>query len=162
MNKLFNNPKGAVIAIVVLILLFVAYKANAETEVELGATYSGEFNDGYALSLVERFSGRFDLGVTLVGEQNYKGHVVENNGAVWFAYIAKRPDSWVKVLPSEVTIGAAHWVETNRFIGCQQGYTLGLKWRFGSSASVGVRHFSNAGICKPNRGQDILTFGWSF
>lgn len=158
--KLFDNPKPAVIGIVIVILLFVAYKAKA-TELELGATYSGEFNDGYALSLVERFGDKFDLGVTLIGEQDYKGEVVENNGAVWFGYVAERPKSWVSLLPSEVTIGAAHWIETNRFIGCQQGYMLALKWRF-KNASLGIRHWSNAGICKPNRGQDVLTFGWRF
>lgn len=158
--KLFDNPKWVVAGILLVILLFVAYQAKA-TEMELGATYAGEFNDGYALSLVERFGSKFDVGVTLIGEQNYKDGVVENNGSVWFGYVAERPKSWVKGLPSEVTIGAAHWVETNRFIGCQQGYMLGLKWLFGS-LSVGVRHWSNAGICKPNRGQDVLTFGWRF
>lgn len=161
MKKIFDNPKLAIIGIVIVIALFIAYQAKA-TEVEVGATYAGKFNDGYALTLIERFGDKFDLGVTLVGEQSYKDGVVENNGAVWFGYVAKRPENWFKVMPSEVTIGAAHWIETNRFIGCQQGYMLNLKWRVYKNASVGVRHWSNAGICKPNRGQDLLTFGWMF
>lgn len=159
--KLFNNPKPVVIGIVVVILLFVGYKANA-TEMEIGPTFSGEFNGGYALSIVERFADKIDVGVTLVGEQDFKGDVIENNGRVFVAFVAQRPENWFKILPSEVAIGATHWVETNRFIGCQQGYTLRLKWRLTAYASVGVDHSSNAGICKPNRGQDILTFGWRF
>ena len=159
--KIFNNPTKAVILILLVILMFLSYKAKA-TEVEFGATYSSEFNGGYALSLMERFGDNIDVGITLVGEQKYNDQIVENNGAIWLAFIAKRPENWYAVFPSEVTIGAAHWVETNRFIGCQQGYTLGLKWFVWRDASIGIRHFSNAGICKPNRGQDILTFGWRF
>lgn len=159
--KLFDNPKKAVVMIVIVIIMFFAYKAQA-TEAELGATYSGEFNDGYSLSLIERFAdGKIDVGITVVGEQKYRDMIVENNGAIWLGYVAKKPDNWFAALPAEVTIGAAHWIETNRFIGCQQGYMLGLKWRY-KSASIGIRHFSNAGVCKPNRGQDMLTFGWSF
>jgi len=161
MKKVFNNPKWVVVGILVVILLFFAYKSQA-TEVEGGLTYAGKFNDGYALTIIERFGGKFDLGVTLVGEQDYKGTVIENNGTAWFGYVATRPDHWVRALPYEVTIGAAHWIETNRFIGCQQGYMLGLKWAVNNNASIGVRHWSNAGICKPNRGQDLLTFGWRF
>ena len=160
--KLFNNPKPVVIAIVIVMALFVAYKAKA-TEIELGLTFTSEFNDGYALSLVERFADKVDVGVTLVGEQNFKDQaIIPNNGRVFVAFVAQKPASWFKILPSEVGIGATHWVQTNRLIGCQQGYTLRLKWRLSANASVGVDHSSNAGICKPNRGQDILTFGWRF
>jgi len=162
--KVFNNPKKAVVMILIVIGLFIAYKAKA-TEIEGGATYASGFNDGYALSLIERVGGdKFDLGVTLVGEQTYEREntIVENNGSIWFGYVAKKPERWWAVLPTEVTIGAAHWIETNRFIGCQQGYMLALKWRFLEDASIGIRHWSNAGVCKPNRGQDLLTIGWRF
>lgn len=164
MNKLFNNPKPAIAAIILIILLFAAYKQGNATEMELGATYTGEFNGGFALTINERiFNDKIDVGVTLFSEQNWKDVHVGNNGAFWAAFVAQKPEQWWKVLPSEVSIGASSWIKTQSPInGCLLGYTLGLKWRFGDHASVGIRHWSNAGTCPPNRGQDLLNIGWRF
>lgn len=161
MKKLLNNPKPVVIAIVVIIVLFGSYKAFA-TEMELGATFASEFNGGYSLSIRERFIDKIDVGVTLVSEQDYKGTTLSNNGVIWAAFVAKKPETWWKVLPSEVAIGATHWIETSPFIGCQQGYMLNLRWRLPGNWVAGVWHGSNAGVCKPNHGQDLLTLGWDF
>ena len=160
--KLFNNPSKAVIAIVAIILLFFSYKAFA-TEVELGATFTGEFNGGSGLVLMERvLDDKIDLGVALISEQEWEDVQVGNNGNVFAAYVAQKPDTWWRGLPSEVSIGATHWIKTQSPInGCKQGFMLGLKWRI-NDWSIGVRHWSNAGICKPNRGQDLLTFGYRF
>jgi hypothetical protein len=160
--KLFNNPGKAIVAILLVITLFVAYKAKA-TEIELGPTYTGEFNGGAALTLSERFADKIDVGVAIISAQSWERVNIGNNGNFWFAYVAERPDTWWKPLPSEVHIGGAYWFKTQSPInGCKESYLLGLKWRFGDHASVGIRHWSNAGICSPNRGQDLLTFGWRF
>lgn len=159
--KLFNNPKKAVIAIVIVLALFVAYKAKA-TEMEVGPTYTSQFNGGVALSVIERF-GPVDLGVTLVGEQEWENVKVKNNGLVWAGYVAERPKNWVKILPSEVAVGAGYWFQEDRppITSCHSTFMLGLKWRV-KDFSVGIRHWSNAGVCDKNRGQDVLTFGWRF
>lgn len=160
--KLFNNPKKVVIVLVVFVLLFMSYKAFA-AEVEIGPTFTGEFNGGMALNYMERF-GPVDIGMTLVSDQTWEDgkYSVGNNGNVWLAFIAERPENWWVVLPSEMSIGPAVWIkEYPPIAGCRMGYTLGLKWRFGQF-SIGARHWSNAGICEANRGQDLLTFGWRF
>lgn len=161
--KLFNNPKPVVVVIILIILLFSAYKANA-TEMEIAATYTGEFNGGVALSISERlFDNKMDIGVSLISEQEWENVSIGNNGNVWAAFIATKPDNWWMVLPTEVSIGPSAWIKTQSPInGCILGYMLGLKWRLGDHSSVGIRHWSNAGTCKPNRGQDLLTFGWRF
>lgn len=163
MRKLFNNPPLAILGIVLVILLFVSYKAKA-TELEIGPTYTSGFNGGVGLSVIERVAdGKIDLGVTLLGEQSWENVNVSNNGNVWAAYVAEKPETWVAALPSEVHIGATYWFKAESPIsGCQNGYLLGLKWRLGEQFSVGIRHWSNAGTCPPNRGQDLLTFGWRF
>lgn len=164
MNKLFNNPRAAVVLIIALIVLFFAYKANA-TEAELGATYASKFNSGAGLVLTERlWENRLDIGLALIGEQDYdkENLVVGNNGNFFVAFVASKPASWWIVLPAEAHIGMAYWIETNRFIGDELGYMLALKWHAGDHLSFGIRHWSNAGTVKPNRGQDLLTLGWRF
>ena len=150
------------IGILLVITLFVAYKAKA-TELEVGAAYTGEFNGGVGLTLSERFADKIDLGVALFSDQQWEAVDVDNNGNFWFAYVAEKPATWVVGLPDEVHIGGGYWFKTQTPInGCKETFLLGLKWRLGDHASVGIRHWSNAGICSPNRGQDLLTFGWRF
>lgn len=164
MNKIFNNPKTTVAIIILVILMFVAYKQAEATEIEGGLTYASEFNGGYSLTVMERvLDNKIDLGVTLISEQDYakENLKLKNNGNVWASFIATKPENWTPLMPTEVSIGAAYWIETSRFIGCRLGYQLGIKYRFGD-ASIGVRHWSNAGSCRPNRGQDLLTIGWRF
>lgn len=163
MMKLFNNPPKAIIAIVAVLALFFAYKGCEATELELGPTFTGEFNGGYGLVLTERFlDNKLDFGVALIGEQEWEDVRVENNGNVFVSFVATKPEHWWNVLPTEVHAGATHWIKAQAPInGCKQGYLLGLKWRI-NDWSIGVRHWSNAGTCKPNRGQDLLTFGYRF
>jgi len=162
MNKLFDNPKGAVIAILIVLLLFFAYKAKA-TEVEIGPTFASGFNGGVGLVLTERvYQEKFDLGIALISEQDYNDLKLDNNGNVFVAFVAQKPETWWKALPTEVHIGAAYWIHTSRFIGDELGYTLVLKWRITDHQSIGIRHWSNAGTTKPNRGQDLITWGWRF
>ena len=156
---LFDNKTPLVIAIVVVIVIFSLYNCRSAvaTELEIGATYTGEFNGGIGIAITERvFNGKIDLGIALMGEQEFNGEVTGNNGNVFFAFVAKKPQSWWAVLPSEVSIGAAGWIKTDdRLIGSQLGYMLGLKWRFTKHIGIGIRHWSNAGIVRPNRGQDF-------
>lgn len=164
--RLFNNPKGVVFAILAVLGLFFLYavynKADA-AEAELGPTFTGEFNGGLGLSYMERVHPKIDVGVTLISDQDWNDRVTHNNGNVWAAFVQERPDGWTRWLPSEMSIGAAAWINTDdRLIGCHLGYQLGVKYRFTKALSVGIRHWSNAGTCKPNRGQDVLTFGWRF
>lgn len=167
LQKLFNNPQKAVYFIVAFVLLWIAYAvfSGAEAgEIEGGPTYTGEFNGGAFLSVSERLGEHWDVGFGLISAQTWDEGTdkVGNNGHVWAAYVVERPENWVPVLPSELSIGPNFWFKDNPPInGCQFGYRLGLKYRFGDF-SIGVAHMSNAGTCPPNRGQDLLTFGYRF
>lgn len=165
LQKLFDNPKPAVIAIILVILLFAAYKQASATEMELGPTYASGFNNGAGLVLSERvLNQKVDVGIALISGQDYdkENLRLSNNGNVFATFVAQKPENWWKVLPAEVHIGAAYWIETNRFIGDELGYHLAVKWRVTEHLSINVRHWSNAGTVKPNRGQDLLTVGWRF
>jgi len=160
----FNNRKGVIVAILCLILLFISYGVFA-TEVEVGPTFAGEFNDGMGLVLTERVAdGKIDLGMAIIGEQNYakENLILENNGNFFAVFCQTKPKSWFVLFPADVCIGGAYWIHTSRFIGDELGFHLALKWRIGEHASINLRHWSNAGTVKPNRGQDLLTFGWRF
>lgn len=159
----FNNPSKAIVGILLVIGLFVAYESCSATELEVGPTFTGEFNGGLGLVLMERVHPNIDVGIALISDQEWDGVQAANNGNAFAAFVAERPDGFWRALPDEMHIGASMWIKDNPPInGCRQGYLLGLKYRLGDNFSVGVRHWSNAGTCKPNRGQDLLTFGWRF
>ena len=166
MTKIFNNPKKTVYLVLAFVTLFVSYlyfSADADAEeIEIGPTYTSEFNGGFGITFSERFSGKYDLGLSLISDQSWNNVNVGNNGNFWAAYVVPRPERWWYVLPSELVLGANYWIKTEAPItGCNVGYILGLKYRF-DDFSVGWRHWSNAGSCKPNLGQDLLTFGYRF
>lgn len=171
LQKLFNNPKKAVIAIVIVILLFISYAALAEDdhlEVAIGPTYTGEFNGGVALSLSKRFHRNFDVGITMVSAQEWEQVDIGNNGAAWMRFVAHRPENWTPLLPAEVYIGANYWFkEQSPINGCKEGFLLGLAWDVSLGSFwpnvIGVDHRSNGGVCNgANRGQDMLMLGWRF
>jgi len=164
--NIFNNPKKTVyilLAFAALLLSYLYFMPEAEAvEVEIGPTFTGEFNGGFGVTFSERFAGKYDLGLSLISDQSWEAVQVGNNGNFWAAYVVQRPEKFWKVLPSELALGANYWIKTQSPInGCHVGYILGLKYRF-DDFSVGWRHWSNAGSCRPNRGQDLLTFGWRF
>ena len=166
LQKLLDNPKKAVWGILGFIALFLSYlffAPDAEAaEFEAGPTYTGEFNGGFGVVFSERFAGKYDVGISLISAQQWENVDIGNNGNVWAAYVAKRPDNWWVFLPNEFSLGPSAWIKTQSPInGCILGYHLGLKYRIGD-ASIGIRHWSNAGSCRPNRGQDLLTVGWRF
>ena len=168
LRKLFNNPPKTVLLILLVVGLFLAYgifnKARAETTTfEVGPTFTSQFNGGFGIVLSERVLPRMDVGITLLSSQSWENVSVDNNGNFWAAFVTEKPENWWGFLPDEMYIGANYWVRVQEPInGCHAGYKLGMKWLVKDRYSVGVRHWSNSGICKPNRGQDLLTFGVRF
>lgn len=164
--KLFNNPTKVVYILLAFTALFFAYSyfsAAEATEAEFGATYTSEFNGGAALVLSERFAGNIDVGISLLSDQSWEEVNVSNNAIFWAQFIAKKPDKFWNWLPDELGIGPSIWYKTESPISnCHPGFALSLKKRFGDHFSVGIRHWSNAGICSKNRGQDLLAVGWRF
>lgn len=165
--KLFNNPRKAVFFIFTFLFLFLAYlffgSESDAAEVEVGPTYTSEFNGGYAVVFSERFANKFDVGLSIISEQEWDDVHIGNNGNFWIQYVALKPDRFWMWVPDEVSLGGAYWFKHEDPISsCDTGYWLGMKKRFGDRFSVGYRHGSNAGICKVNSGQDLLLFGWRF
>lgn len=157
---MFNNKPGAV----VLILLFVAaylWSRNAEAEeltgaFELGATItSAEFNGGYGLVYTERVADVWDIGLQLMSDQQFEDKDIGNNGGFMVQRIVER-GKW------EMGLGGSYWIETSNVIGCHTAFAMNIKYKFSRNWHASWRHWSNAGICEHNKGQDLLTIGWRF
>jgi hypothetical protein len=63
--------------------------------------------------------------------------------------------------------GAAYKTETDELNGSRLNFAEQLGWRFprqenGGQVEFAIRHISNAGIKKPNKGQDFLTLAYVF
>lgn len=168
----FNNPGKVIIAILLVVALFVSYAAFAEEEdhieIAAGPTFTSEFNGGMAVTLSKRVNPNIDVGISLVSDQSWDNVQVGNNGSFFARFVVHRPDGWWAGLPSEVQIGGNYWFKAQPPInGAKEGFLLGLHWNTPQPwawmpDTVGVTHFSNAGTNKPNRGQDMLLFGWRF
>jgi hypothetical protein len=63
--------------------------------------------------------------------------------------------------------GAAYKTETDELNGSRLNFAEQLGWRFprqenGGQVEFAIRHISNAGLKKPNKGQDFLTLAYVF
>ena len=167
MQKLFSNIRRKfylVLGFVPLVVVVSTFSPETHAaEFEIGPTYTSRFNGGFGITFSERFAGKYDLGLSLISEQKWEAVHVSNNGNFWAAYVMHKPSRPWRVLPSEFSLGANHWFKNQSPInGCKVGYVLAFKYRFGNDFSIGWRHWSNGDSCVPNRGQDLMTFGWKF
>lgn len=160
----FNNPRAIQIAIALFLLAFVVLRCTeseaAETTIELGAAIASDDLSGIALGFSERFYGKWEVGAMLYGEQDFRkpeGDLTIGNNAIFYA---GRVVNWQRRL--ELSLGLAYWQNTNRLGGCHTTFALGVGLRLSTHAWLSARHFSNAGTCTPNSGQDSLTFAWRF
>lgn len=150
MKKLFDNPKPAVYAIIIFLILFFSIRSCEASGVELGATLL----DGYGLVYAEDIN-KFSVGVMLISNQSWDGIEEGNNGGIFIQRI-------VRYKNFSMGLGAASWINTSRVIGAHIGFHLSLHYDINEKFSLNVRHWSNAGTSINNRGQDLVTIGWEF
>ena len=156
-SKLKINGVWIVLAFVV-VLCFFAYKEANAFEAEVGPGFlSGEYSEGGAAIITERF-GKWSVGGGYVSKQTchcrYPADLDENiffQGQRMFDY-----------KNAELGIGAAYFQNTNRALGKNLTWSLSLGYRFTDHWTVRIRHWSNAGSGSPNLGQDLLTIGYNF
>jgi hypothetical protein len=159
MNKLFNNPKSARIAIWAFIVLFVfviwkVSDAEAETVIGVGAPIvSGNYTDSISLTIAERWDDKWQIDLTIVGEQdvNFSDgmHHLGNNFSIGVQRI-------VRYRQLEVGVGVSKWQNTNRAFGCDFTLHPSVAWRRSERWAIAYDHWSNAGTCAPNSGLDMI------
>ena len=159
--KIFDNPKPAVYMILAFLVGFFLLRSceveASEATLEIGPTFSGEFNGGMGLVYTERFNGTWDVGTMIMSDQTWNdgNSHAGNNGGLFGQRI-------VRYKSFEMGLGASYWINQSALIGDEFAWALSLGWQFNDHASLRIRHWSNAGTVDRNRGQDILTFGWTF
>jgi hypothetical protein len=154
----FNNTRRTLYVIGAFLIVFFGFRAceaEAETIVEGGVSIVSLETEGYALGITERFAGKYDIGVNLIGEQTTHGEKIDNN----FIVHADRVVTWQNL---ELNLGLAYWQNENRLSGCDTGFSMGGAVNLSESLAIRYRHFSNAGTCSPNVGQDMLLVSWKF
>ena len=152
--------KWLVIAFLILLFWFLATEAEAQTEIEVGATnLSGDWAGG-SLVLSETI-GKWSFGGGYVSEQFVKTceridceNDIDPNIFFQIHRVVKR-NRW------ELGIGPSYFQNTNRALGKQLtwGLSVGYRWK---RVAFRFRHYSNAGSGRPNLGQDMLTVGYVF
>ncbi|KKL56137.1 hypothetical protein LCGC14_2248440 [marine sediment metagenome] len=167
MNKLLNNPPviRAIVYIllaVMLLWLWLGEDAEAETIFGIGPAFvSGHYSNTIAITLHERFGGRWEVGLTLVGEQTTKhSQFVGNNFAFGGRLIIPSPKKRF-----ELSFGGAVWAKQNVIVSCESRFTLtlGIAWNIRRGPwNLAIDHASTAGVCKPNPGQNILSIRRKF
>ena len=153
MKDIFNNPKKTVYAILLFIVLYFTIRGceSQASSVEGGPSILS----GYGLVYTESLTDKWDVGLVMVSDQEWKDQSADNNGGFFVQRL-------VRYKRFQMGLGAAYWIATSQLIGSNVGYHLSIhfdltdKWRFN------VRHWSNAGATPNNRGQDLLTLGYMF
>jgi hypothetical protein len=159
--KLFDNPRSAVYAIVVFVLILFtlfAIKARAsDLYVEGGAALVRGETAALGLNINWPQQGPahtdWEAGFLLSGTSEYYR---ENPNAI--TLYGMLVDGYKNF---ELGLGFAYtnveWEYT-----CQETFALMARWRFTPRLAAQWRHFSSAGSCKPNAGRDIATISWRF
>jgi hypothetical protein len=158
--NIFKKAKPGVYLVLAFVIAFVMMRSceaeAAEGTIELGPTYTSEFNGGAGLVYTERLGKHWDVGLMLMSPQQWEQvPTVDTNGGV----MVQRIVTYKKL---EMGLGAAGWINTSRLVGCHVGFALSIRYNFSPRVPLTIRHWSNAGSCERNRGQDLLTIGWRF
>jgi len=116
----------------------------------------GQYEQGIAVAAAERFADNYDVQLLLISSQKTaeRGHL-SANGIV----SAQRV---VKLAHVELGIGPAVWHHTSTINGCRMGYHLSAAVVTSPRVVIRWDHFSNAGTCPPNTGQDLVGVEYRF
>lgn len=155
------RPVMLIAALLALLSFGFCREAKADVRAEVGpAIASGEFTSGAVLRLSQDF-GKFNIGLGYISEQN----IVDRSNRTF----ATRPNLYVDIVRTvdiygkwRGGVGIAFFNNTNRALGCNANATLMIGYEFSDRVGVFLRHYSNAGSCVPNMGQDLLTAQYRF
>lgn len=162
-RKLEKAVKPIVIVGVFLALLMFGFcqEVKADVRLEVGPTFlSGEYAKGQVLILSEQFD-RYSVGVGYISQQRVvdRSKTLYNLRENMYVFGTRHVRITSKF---NLGLGVAYFNETNRALGSNFAFSLLVRYDFSDRLSVNIRHFSNAGSVRPNMGQDMLTFGYSF
>lgn len=157
-----KNWKATVWLVILFLVGFLTIRsceAQAGTIEGGGAIASSELS-GAVIAYNERLAGKWDIGIFVVSDQTFKKPEGNIHMGVNAAIHGQRIVNWKSF---EMGLGAAYWQNTNRLLGCHLTFSLSVRQYFANKRfAVSARHFSNAGSCAPNSGQDMILFGWRF
>jgi hypothetical protein len=135
----------------------VQYDGTSTTPLAL-ATWTWD-DDRYELAAIRFLKAQTRIGETLAGPN-------------WAFELSRRWRlNWSLIdrsgLQLFVGAGAAYKTETDELNGSRLNFAEQLGWRFprqenGGRVEFALRHISNAGLKKPNKGQDFLTLAYVF
>lgn len=165
--NLFNNGKRAtkwIVTFIILLLIWFAYESKAEATVEAGITaISAKYSNGNSLILTERFNNKWVIGLGLISDQVYKDSKIRNNPVFFGQRLVYGPGIFKNV---GLGIGAGYLGNTSEINGSKFNYMLSAEYFKPRSGIIPdyfiLRHLSNAGSTPPNKGQDLLSFGYVF
>ena len=116
-------------------------------------------NDRYELAAIRFLRAQTRIGETLAGPN-------------WTFELSRRWRlNWSLIDRSGLQLffgaGAAYKTETDELNGSRLNFAEQLGWRFprqenGGRVEFALRHISNAGLKKPNKGQDLVTLAYVF
>lgn len=151
--------------LLITLLMLLADLTYGDTILEAGATFlNWKSSDSAALIITERFNGKYDLGVGLIGSQDCKcydfvsQHFRTSIDPLSFVFLQR------VFMPGrfEFGVGFGLFNRASRVSGTILVFPLSIKYRITDRFSIGARHFSNGGSGWPNLGQDMATLSWRF
>lgn len=165
-SRLFRNPRATQILPALLLLPAIAALATtcraAETQAQfgIGSAYANGSTPtlDFAVSTDRGAPGgaRWQYGLTLVGPSTYMDRKQGNQAALSVMLV----DSVGRV---DVGLGLAYMRKADIYNGSRANFSLLLAYRFQRwPLTIGLRHWSNAGLKYPNVGRNLAILSWRF
>lgn len=158
-NQGNRKTQIGVVAVLALLLLAFCTTARAEPYASFGVGSTVVRGEAPMVDLTITYpeagpkDADYAIGVSFIGGSEFNG-----NQPNQFAWRAEVLDGFGKF---DVGLGVAYLQNTDAFNGSHTNFTLSLHYRW-EKWKVSIRHYSNGGTIKPNKGRDMLYFSRVF
>lgn len=156
-----GNRKTQIGVLAVLILLIAAFctDARAESYASFGAGSTIVRGEAPMVDLTITYpeagpkDADYAIGVEFIGGSEFNG--TQPNQFAWRAEVL---DGFGKF---DVGLGVAYLQNIDTYNGSKTNFTLSLHYRF-KNIRASLRHYSNGGTVKPNKGRDMFYISYVF
>lgn len=159
-SRLFRNPRASFLLLAIAASAMTCHGAETQAQFGMGSAYANGAAPALDLAVTTDRGApgdaRWQYGLTLVGPSTYMDRKQGNQAALSVMLV----DSVGRV---DVGLGVAYMRNVDIYNGSHANFSLLLAYRFQRwPLTIGLRHWSNAGMKYPNVGRNLAVLSWRF
>lgn len=159
-SRLLRKPGASFLLLAIAASAMACHAAETQAQFGMGSAYADGSAPALDLTVITDLGAsgdaRWQYGLTLVGPSTYMDRKQGNQAAL----SAMLVDSVGRV---DVGLGVAYMRKADIYNGSRANFSLLLAYRFQRwPLTIGLRHWSNAGMKYPNVGRNLAILSWRF